>query len=484
MDLLLETGTTVVKIVISDVNDSPPKLIETEGFINENRPRNSFVMQLAAYDEDLAPNTGPFLYTLINDHEMLSLDSKTGIITTKRVIDREDTPFIIASVQIKDSGVPPLVGTYDIKIVVGDENDNPSYPKNIDVIIKNYDGTFPGGVIAPIRPNDVDISGNYKCELLKGPENIFNVSSGCNVTAGRIHNGREYELQVLVNDGRHSNVQVNAKLNFVGFSKFAVEESVALRIRNATSENILKFFEGLTVPFNKKLLELLSLTKWDETSVICYLVLKDNELYLPKTDTLNFLQEKSENLQREFNVELDFNPCVNENPCFNNGKCSSMKQVKPETEIIGSENIIFNSPKIVQATQCKCLDEFVGDKCEIQRNPCNPNPCGNEGGKCIRDSKEGFKCLCPPLRGGSKCQEKIEDTCKPDYCLYGGTCKRSTFKEKTSFFCLCRPGYQGDRCELTVNSCRTNPCQNGGICVPQKPNYRCQCPDNFLRNTL
>ena len=62
-----------------------------------------------------------------------------------------------------------------------DENDNPSRPRNVLVIIKNFEGTFPGGVILNVRPDDPDIKGNYQCQLINGPENIFVVNQDCSV---------------------------------------------------------------------------------------------------------------------------------------------------------------------------------------------------------------------------------------------------------------------------------------------------------------
>ena len=98
------------------------------------------------------------------------------------------------------------------------------------VVIKNFEGTFPGGRIMTVRPSDPDATGRYQCRLLSGPDNIFTVEEeGCAVRAGRIQNGREYELRVSSNDGKHADVEVQARLNFVGFSQFAVQESVVIR---------------------------------------------------------------------------------------------------------------------------------------------------------------------------------------------------------------------------------------------------------------
>jgi hypothetical protein len=41
---------------------------------------------------------------------------------------------------------------------------------------------------------------------------------------------------------------------------------------------------------------------------------------------------------------------------------------------------------------------------------------------------------------------------------------------------MCR----GRNCEVTSESCRPNPCLNGGTCVELKPGYRCQCPPNYF----
>ena len=83
-------------------------------------------------------------------------------------------------------------------------------------------------------------------------------------------------------------------------------------------------------------------------------------------------------------------------------------------------------------------------------------------------------------RGGKRCEKKKSNVCAPNPCLSGGTCQKN--RGGDDFFCLCRPGYQGDRCQLALDSCRTNPCLNGGTCVSLKPSYRCRCPDNYYGN--
>jgi len=44
--------------------------------------------------------------------------------------------------------------------------------------------------------------------------------------------------------------------------------------------------------------------------------------------------------------------------------------------------------------------------------------------------------------------------------------------------CNCKPGYTGDRCQIDINECATNPCQNGAVCVDGIADYTCICSLN------
>ena len=523
-------GTTQLKISITDVNDSPPELTESnrKGFVKENSPPRSRIMQLKASDPDiLSSKDGPeFLYYLVQgrDAGLLDLDRRTGILRTKATIDREQHPNgLEATVEVQDSGNPPLSARYDLLIDVIDENDNPSQDRRVDVIIKNYEGTFPGGQIMTVRPSDPDISGDYTCKLEKGPENIFSVRQNCTVTAGRIQNGREYQLKIISNDGKHSDVEVNARLNFVGFSHFAVTESVCVRFSKARPEEVLSFFKDLTQIEENKVLELLSLKTINLTAknrrsqdsiVDVFLASREGDSFLPKTDTLEHLRHITStsggftNPNSIFgdpaNVIYDYDPCTTSNtnglntngPCQNGGKCSSRTLVQQETHITESEDTIFNSPILFQNVTCECLEEFSGEYCQLQKNPCVPNPC-LERGQCLSigrssflsgnqgDESSGFQCLCPSLRGGKRCEIEKSNNCLPNPCLNGGSCQNTEQSNKGNgklfqgFFCLCRTGYQGDLCQMAIDPCRENPCLNGGTCISLKPSFRCECPDHY-----
>jgi len=46
---------------------------------------------------------------------------------------------------------------------------------------------------------------------------------------------------------------------------------------------------------------------------------------------------------------------------------------------------------------CICPNGFMGNRCEIERNECEPvNPCLNSG-RCV-DQLNNFTCICNPGR--------------------------------------------------------------------------------------
>ena len=74
------------------------------------------------------------------------------------------------------------------------------------------------------------------------------------------------------------------------------------------------------------------------------------------------------------------------------------------------------------------------------------------------------------------------DECLSQACQNGATCTEAVW----SYTCACVAGYYGDNCELDIDECASEPCQNGGTCADSNmmasisaDAYVCTCPVAF-----
>ena len=137
---------------------------------------------------------------------------------------------------------------------------------------------------------------------------------------------------------------------------------------------------------------------------------------------------------------------------------------------------------------CECGGGHVGAYCEILYDPCSGSPCFHRG---LCYAKEGGK-EAGGMRGRKGMSEgKLKE---------GGMQERRRRKKgregqqgaliphsnhsshEDDFECECEEGFEGRRCEKRVDSCRSNPCFNGGVCaLSSNPNaaFICSCPVGF-----
>ncbi|XP_029939115.1 protein crumbs homolog 1 isoform X2 [Salarias fasciatus] len=141
---------------------------------------------------------------------------------------------------------------------------------------------------------------------------------------------------------------------------------------------------------------------------------------------------------------------------------------------------------------CDCSQTgFTGQHCETPSptpSPCSYDPCFNSA--ICRDNLENYTCECWPGFEGSRCEIDINE-CRSSPCMHGGSCierswqalygnepllpERYDHRHAAGSICSCPPGTTGSLCQEVISQCDPSPCQNGGRCESRAGGYRCHC---------
>lgn len=52
------------------------------------------------------------------------------------------------------------------------------------------------------------------------------------------------------------------------------------------------------------------------------------------------------------------------------------------------------------------------------------------------------------------------------------------------FRCVCPEGFEGDECEINIDDCEDNDCENNSTCVDGINNYTCMCSPEYTGTIL
>uniref|UniRef100_A0A8C2Q903 Protocadherin Fat 4 n=1 Tax=Cyprinus carpio TaxID=7962 RepID=A0A8C2Q903_CYPCA len=475
------TGSAILIVTLEDINDNGPTLETTIGEVMENQRAGTSVMTLSSSDPDLAPNQGPFSYSLVSTGAASSYFtlSPSGELTTSREIDREQISDFYLPVIIKDSGIPQMSSTGTVHIKVSDQNDNPSESRSAEIYVHYFGNMFPGGSLGVVKPQDPDIQDTFHCSLTPPAAVLFSIPTGtCDLRSNSRSTDGTFDLSVRSSDGVHDAVNSHVRVFFIGFNNATVDNSILIRV---VSQSISDFLTNHYLSFlriaNSQLaglgtgVQIYGVFELNNNTFLMAAVKRGHGQYVNPSGVATFFQSIKEILHRQNGVKIDsvdYDPCSH-NPCQNGGSCKRRLGVGPDMKTEESVPVILVSNRPLQPYACNCRPGYAGTLCETDIDECQPTPCHN-GGTC-HNLVGGFSCSCPEGFTGMACERDINE-CLSNPCQNGALCQNYP----GGFNCLCKSGFAGKACESIINYCECNPCFNGGSCQNRVEGYYCHCP--------
>ncbi|XP_067112866.1 protocadherin alpha-C2-like [Osmerus mordax] len=167
------SGTAQINITVLDANDNAPVFDQSFYRVRlvENAPKGTVVIKLNASDLDEGPNAD-ITYSFsghapMKVRELFSVDSGTGEIKVKGLIDYEKARMHEIYVQAKDKGPSAVAVHCKVLVNILDVNDNLPEVILTSVSTPVQEDAPPGTVIAVISVMDKDSgeNGNVDCEI-------------------------------------------------------------------------------------------------------------------------------------------------------------------------------------------------------------------------------------------------------------------------------------------------------------------------------
>lgn len=191
------SSTNSLRVQVTDINDNAPTFSPAAfevDFNEENRPGDE-VLRVTAVDADGGPNA-ELVYSIVDAaaRQLFEIDSGSGAVRAKSVLDREQRERYDFTVAAADRGVPSKTGTATVIVNVVDRNDND--PK---FMLGSYsfsvsENVAPLGPVGVVTVTDADKGENARVRLSVEPDDgKFFIQNGTGTILSSISFDREKE---------------------------------------------------------------------------------------------------------------------------------------------------------------------------------------------------------------------------------------------------------------------------------------------------
>ncbi|XP_061755306.1 protocadherin-16-like [Nerophis ophidion] len=205
------TGSATVRVTVTDENDNSPRLSQDRVFlaVRENLLAGTGFGRVSATDRDAGPNAR-LSYRLLHADRHFQVNSQTGEVSTRLVLDREQQSSYQLVVVVQDGGTPPRSATGTAHITVLDHNDHaPTFSHarpDRELIFQVKEGLASGTALGTVSAKDPDEGENgtvyYSLSGSRAERFSLNPASGELRTASTLRwaERAEYALTVTAAD--------------------------------------------------------------------------------------------------------------------------------------------------------------------------------------------------------------------------------------------------------------------------------------------
>ncbi|XP_054458159.1 cadherin-6-like [Anoplopoma fimbria] len=186
------TGTTMVNITLTDVNDNPPRFTQSihQFIVTESSKSGTPVGRVLATDRDIGKNAEMY-FTIVSGDGMdmfdISTDKDTqeGVITVGKPLDFEKKPSYTVEIQVENTQLDPrfISGSKDmatVRIAVDDVDEPPLFDKASYLMEVKEDSAVgvAVGSVSAMDPDKARSMVKYSIDRRTDMDRLFNVHPG------------------------------------------------------------------------------------------------------------------------------------------------------------------------------------------------------------------------------------------------------------------------------------------------------------------
>jgi hypothetical protein len=413
------------EVSLIDVNDNAPFLDMSDGLVWQENQESGQVGVLTADDYDTRENGPPFSYEIDdnarpNIRDWFRVDqvgNGSYVLSALKSFDREKQKEYRIPVRVCDH--KNLCAVTNLKLIIGDVNDNPMLSGFSEIFVYNYEGQAPDtqiGRVYVVDPDDWDLPD--KTFSFKNPEkwgNSFDLdrNSGMITMSRGINLPREintYSIDFIVEDPIHRQVGKDSVMATVNVTiqkipKEAVLKSGSVRIKGTPEDFVRtdangvskrdRFKTHMSMYLNASFVDVFTVlpsgTKQNPYTDIRFAA--HGSPYLAPEKLEGILTQRKEDMKRAVNIEIimiHINECMYEGLHCPGQSCANELSIEDQPVTIYTNTSSFVGVQALVSPVCKCSPS----QNSFRIRSCSPNPCLNNG-TCELLPDGGYKCHCP-----------------------------------------------------------------------------------------